>query len=406
MRWNISPKIKSVFSDTLWSIVGLSLMNIAAQFAVYPYWNRTLGREAYGNIVYSLGIMNVLAISIGSGINYARMRRSAEGTTSNNPYMLLLTAGSILSVFLLVLLKMLGLLHLDISDFFCYCLLTTATLWRFYADVEYRLRINYKGYFFYYFLIGIGYLFGIILFKITKLWPMALLPGEVLGLLYVLWRGSIFRIEREPLEASFSPILRLAVLLVGTNLLSHLIFNGDRIILQLFAGSTAVTIYYIASLFGKTMTLITTPLNSVLVGHLAKYDGKLTIKMMNSVFCISLLVIILATILCVIASWVILPVIYPADFPRVKHYLVLANMAQIIYFIGNVLNTSILLRFTQARNQVIVTTIHAVLFIVISIYATKRFGFTGFCWSLLVINTLRLFICLILGYMGAERELV
>lgn len=63
----------------MWSIAGLVIMNVVAQFAVYPILNKRLGVEEYGDIIYLLFIMNIIAISAGTACNYARMRKSADG---------------------------------------------------------------------------------------------------------------------------------------------------------------------------------------------------------------------------------------------------------------------------------------------------------------------------------------
>lgn len=398
MTRHIPDKLKIIFTDTIWSIAGLVLMNVAAQFVVYPYLNRVLGPETYGNIVYLLAIMNILAISIGSGINYTRMRQSADGETGNRVYLLLMKAGSVISVLLLLVMKLSGILHLNTVEFNLFCLLTVVTMWRYYADVEYRLHINYKGYFLYYLVIGIGYLAGIFLFMLWELWPITLLPGEIAGLVLVRWKGSIFKTKCDREKEYVSSIIQMAMLLVGTNVLTHLIFNGDRILLQWFAGSTAVTIYYIASLFGKTMTLITTPLNGVLVGHLAKFDGKLTRNLMNQIVGITIGAAAIVIVGCCIVSSIVLPLLYPKEYTEVSQYLILANAAQVVYFVGNVLTASVLLRFTRARNQLIVNAVHGVLFVVICIPLTWRYEIDGFCWGLLSVNIIRLAFCIVLGY--------
>lgn len=410
MVGHVPYKLKHIFTDTMWSIAGLTLMNVAAQFVVYPYWNRVLGTEAYGNIVYLLAIMNVMAISVGSGINYTRMRKTAGGQTANKPYNLLMIGGNIASLLVLFLLKAVGIIKIGTTDFILFCVLTVITMWRHYADVEYRLKINYKGFFQYYFIIGVGYLAGVLLFKITRLWPFALLIGEIAGLLLVLIKGSIL-IDNKTINVidsndQFGPVFDMALILVGTTFLSHLILNGDRIILQLFSGSTAVTFYYISSLFGKTMTLVTTPLNGVLVGHLAKYTGPLTNKLMHQATAASLLAIVLATVVCTYMSFWILPFLYPTEFEPVKKYLVLANAAQIIFFVGNVLMASILLRFTAERNQIIINVTHGILFLALCIPITGRFGIEGFCWSLLFCNVARFVLCIFFGYQSAERGLL
>lgn len=377
------------------------LMNVIAQFLVYPFWNQVLGKEAYGNIVYLLAIMNTMAISVGSGINYARMKQSAEEMTHNWAYNRLMFLGTLSALCLLTVLQCVGLLHLDLQNFVLFCFLTVLTTWRFYGDVEYRLRINYKGYFCYYLLIGLGYIFGIFLFYLSHLWPLALIPGEIAGLVLVAVKGTVFR--RDSKRVAFTLTLKVAALFVGSNVLSNLIFNGDRIVLRLFAGGTAVSIYYIATLFGKTMTLVTTPLNGVLVGYLSKYDGQLTHKMMNRVFGITMIATMVATAACLAASWVVLPHLYPNEYGMTAPYLLIGTAAQVFYFVGNVLIASVLLRFTPARNQMLVSGIYAAVFIVICVPIARLRGIAGFCWALFVVNLLRYVLCLALGYSKCER---
>lgn len=408
MARHISDKLKNIFTDTMWSIMGLFLMNIAAQFAVYPYWNRVLGTEAYGNIVYLLGIMNIMAISVGSGVNYTRMRQSAYGQTTNKPYNILMTCGSVAALFVLLFFKVIGMLNVSSLNFVLFSILTVITMWRYYADVEYRLHINYKGFFLYYLVIGIGYLFGIVLFRITGLWPMALLPGEIAGLALVVCRGLIFRRENWIVDNvkmdDVNQLLHISALLIGLNVLSQLLFNGDRIILRLSIGETAVSIFYISSLFGKAMTLVTTPLNGVLVGHLAKYEGKLTKKMMNQITVATVAAVILVTMACVFASVIILPFLYPSEFETVKRYLILANAAQVIFFAGNVIITSIIFIFTPIKNQLVINITHGALFLAMCIPATIIYDIEGFCISLLIVNTLRFVLSLFLGYRNIGDE--
>ena len=73
--------LKRVAGDSIWSIAGLTLMNLTAQFAIYPLWNRQLGNEKYGRILFLIAAMNILAVSMGSACNYGRMKESTGGKT-------------------------------------------------------------------------------------------------------------------------------------------------------------------------------------------------------------------------------------------------------------------------------------------------------------------------------------
>lgn len=69
--------------------------------------------------------------------------------------------------------------------------------------------------------------------------------------------------------------MKSVLILSGTELIAAVILNADRIILQAVDGGTSVTVFYAATLIGKMVSLISMPLNGVIIGHLSKYNGKL-----------------------------------------------------------------------------------------------------------------------------------
>lgn len=67
-------------------------------------------------------------------------------------------------------------------------------------------------------------------------------------------------------------------------LLSDFVTYTDRVVLPMTAGDAASYYFFIASTVGKMSSLISTPLNGVITGHLARYQGKITKKMLTGVF--------------------------------------------------------------------------------------------------------------------------
>ena len=383
MEISMKEKIKALLTDSMWSIAGLMLMNVVVQFLVYPVWNNHLGSEEYGNILYLISIMNIIAISVGSACNYARMTESATKDTWNINYNIILMASSVIVIpVMLIIVKFCG-VPMTVTEAVTFLILTILTMWRFYADVEYRLHLNYKGYFLYYLFISIGYLIGIVLFKVTGMWALALIPGEIAGLIMVFAKGSVFKKDTEFSKESF---------------------NGDRLVLKIFIDGTAVTVYYIASLLGKTVSLISTPLNSVIIGYLAKYKGNLNLKFMNLVTVFSLAAVVIGTLLCTIASHILIYILYPQNYHEVKQFFIIANMAQVFYFVTNVI-TVILLRFSKARYQLYINVVYAAAFCAICIPVTLYLAdMWAFCIALLVVCILRMAVSLFLGYKDALAQ--
>ena len=387
-------RARRIVSDSLWSISGLVLMNVIAQFVVYPAWNRTLGSESYGSVLYMMSLINVVGISAGVSCNYARMKNSVNGETSNAHYIVALGIVSALMVPFVLVLGRLRLIEMRPGETVLYFLLMCATMWRYYADVEYRLSLNYRGYFVYYAVIGAGYLAGIALFRLTGLWPMALLPGELMGIALVLLRGRALRWNGGFSWREARPVFQAALVLYGSEFLSMLVFNGDRILLNWLDG-TAVTSYYLASLLGKTVSLISTPLNGIIIGYLARYKGRMDRKILLGIAGGAAAMILVGTACCTVASHVLISRLYPDNYADVKGLFVIANLAQVIYFTANAVIVT-LLRFGKPYFNIIINGIYAVVFCALCIPMTAALGLNGFCKAILLTCAIRLLAALIL----------
>lgn len=399
----VSKSLRAFFNDSVWSIAGLVLMNIVAQFVVYPFWSRELGSEAYGEVLSLLSMMNILAISAGCACNSTRIVKSAGGPTGNGDYGIILLAMSVVAVPFGIGVYRLSVPESTATDVALYVILIILTMWRFYSDVQYRLNLDYKGYFRYYLVISLGYLIGIVLFSHTGYWPIALIPGELAGLCVAFFYRSTIRSGFLRRSGQCSQILRMTSALFGANLISHLIFNGDRLLLNMVIGGNAVTTYYLASLLGKTMSLITTPLNSVIMGYLARYKGSLTVRIMNLASLLCVACIIVATSACTLASHILIKILYPENYVNAAPYFIVGNMAQVLYFAANVVVT-ILLRFTKARNQVYVDVSYACAFVVLCVPAALFAGVEGFCYAMLLTSAIRLAVGILLGYRNGKKK--
>lgn len=394
---------KKILSDSVWSIGGLVLMNVMLQFAVYPQWERRAGEAALGNILYLISLMNIFAVSAGVSVSYARLKRSSEKGTGNSPYLIILAAASVVAVAFGAAISVLGGVSMSIAERVMFCAVSVLTMWRYYADVEYKLSLCYKSYFLYYLCISVGYAIGIALFYVTGVWCVTLLMGESLGLLFVLIFGRVFRrderLDREELSGAF----RLVLVLLGSEMLSTLIFNADRILLKIVVDEVAVTEYYLASLLGKTVALLTTPLTGVIVGYLSKYKGDLSARAMSIITGLAAVLTVLGTLACTACSYILIPILYPTQYAHVRQYFLLANLAQVTFFVGSVI-TVVLLRFAKSRYQMYITAVYAIAFLCICIPCALKDGLEGFCRGLSAVTAARLIFTVLLGYFSIIKN--
>lgn len=397
-------KIFNIASDLVFSIAGLMLMNGMLQFLINPTLNNWMGEAAFGNYQSVFAVVSIMGTTFGVAANYSRMVRSRDKKDTNGDYNVFLTVIAVLCVAVaagtLLVYKSFNAAH-----FILLSVLTIATVLRYYGDVNYRMKLNYKGFFVYYAIITAGYCLGLLLFKfVSPVWMITILAGEVAAVLFVFFNGDIFKGKNLLTRSEhFGGTMKSVGVLSATNLLSAVAQQSDKIILGLAMGGEAVTTFYVATLLGKVISLLTTPLNGVLIGYLTKYEGKLTRKMI-AVFALVLLGLgIIALLGCFIASEIFVKLFYPDVYADAEQYFFIASAGQVFYFISNCLMT-VILRVASEKYQMYINMIYVAIYAATVIPLTMSFGIWGMAIALLITNGLKFAITSAVGFVKADKQ--
>lgn len=395
--------MKRFAADFVYGAVALVVMNGVLSFLVYPFMEKVLGTAGQGKILFFTAIMGLMASACGSGANYARMKISTRSETVNGDYNWFLTGIAALACIVTAIAIWIkgdsaGATGVGIA------VLIIATIIRYYADVQFRLDLNYKGFFIYYMVIAGGYLVGLFQFFVTKSWVTMLLLGEVAGLVYVTVRGSIFRRPFFKRSSQYKENRNVMISLSAAYLMSDFVSYSDRLLLPLLAvnGDEVTAIFYYATLVGKMVSLLSTPLNGVIAGHLAKYRGQLTKKMFSGIVGIMILLGILFTVGSVIGSHIFVGLFYPSNYEAARPLFWVANAGQVFFFLSNTMMT-VVLRFASEKYQVYMGVIYTILFFIVVVPLLLNFGVWGMAYGLLIINLLKFLVITGLGYLGLMK---
>lgn len=392
--------------DSVFTMIGLVAMNGVAQFVVYPFLREIFGAEDYGKILSMLGVVNIIAVSVGTSLNNARLVAKTKGIGKDNkPYnifLLIVTfVGLLLSFGVFAFLKE----TITISSLLLYWALMTMTIIRYYSDVEYRLNTNYSGLLIYYLVISVGYLVGMLLVKGTGCWAFGLLTGEVAGFAFVSLKGALYRKSPQINDQSVGDLWKSGRYLVVAQLLVNIIFNSDRIILMAFCSGSAVTVFYIASAVGKMISFVTASFNSVIIGYLAKKEESLSLKFFYKIVIASVVGVFAVSGLCYLGSIIYTKLLYPEDFIQTQQYFYPANLAQIFFFVSGIF-TTILLRYEKEKMQTIINIFYVAVFCGVAIGLTYKFGVWGYIIGILISNFLRYVISILLCAKALKKRSV
>lgn len=397
-------KIFNIASDLVFSIAGLMLMNGMLQLLINPMLKKWMGTEAFGDYQSVFAVVSIMGTTFGVAANYSRMVRARDKKDTNGDYNIFLTIISVLCVAVaagtLIVYGSFNVIH-----FLLLTVLMIATVLRYYGDVNYRMKLNYKGFFVYYAVITAGYCIGLLLFKfISPLWMLTILAGEVAAVLFVLFNGNIFKGKKLLTRSEeFGGTMKSVGVLSTTNLLSAVAQQSDKIILGLAMGGEAVTTFYVATLLGKVISLLTTPLNGVLIGYLTKYEGKFTKKMIAIFAAVLLGLGIIALVGCFIASEIFVKLFYPDVYQDAEQYFLLASAGQVFYFISNCLMT-VILRVASEKYQMYINIIYIIIYAATVIPLTLSFGLWGMTIALLITNGAKFAITTAVGFVKTGKK--
>ncbi|WP_024867314.1 lipopolysaccharide biosynthesis protein [Butyrivibrio sp. FCS014] len=402
---NLTGKISR---DLILSILAIVIYNGVLQLVIYPGLNARMGAEAFGTVLYFISAVSIMGAGFGTSASYSRIVARKERIESNGDYNAFLGIVALICVPVSVgMVKLLGSGVADgkifdgaTSGIVGLILLMALTVIRYYCDVEYRMNIRFMDYFLFFVFVSLGYVVGL---RIFDGWMTVILQGEVLGILYTIVRGSILRPPYFERSVAFADNLRAAFYISIGNLLSAVILNADRIFLRLLAGAEEVTVFYVASLIGKIVALLTTPLNGIIISYLAGYKIMLDRRKFLLSSTLLIVVTVMLTAVCTAVSYVFVKIMYPDVFAQAREYFIIANLGQLLYFLSGTLMV-VVLSFSDEKLQMIINCIYAAVFAIVVIPMTVNMGISGMAYSLVIVNALRFMLTVIMGLYQLSHE--
>ena len=381
---NSKKLLFSASKDFIFSVLALVIYNGVLQLLIYPGLESRVGADAFGTVLYLISAVSIMGAGFGTAASYSRMVAKKDRTESNGDYNLFLLAVAVISVFVtFAALFMLG--NLEISLYIQVLVLMVVTVVRYYADVEWRMTIRFKDHFLFFGTVSVGYVVGLLLYPITGSWAFTLFAG-----------GSIFRSPYTQLSESFKENLKSFVFISASNLLAALILHSDRILLRLVVGGREVTVFYAASLIGKIVAMLTTPLNGVIISYLTNYRIEFSKKKFALVSAGLLVLTVIGALMCTGVSYIFVKIMYPDIFLEASKYFFLANLGQILYFISGSLMVMIM-SFSKEKMQLVINLVYGINFCLIVIPMTFIMGINGIAYGLVIISFLRFLLTAVIG---------
>ncbi len=388
-------KIDKKLKDIVLNIVASGVMTAALQLIVYPLLGRRFSAADYGEILTIMGICNIVSSTFGNGLNSTRLVRNTEYTSRG-----LVGDFNRISLFSLSAVFTVGAAAAQIIS---HCLpvsiLVGATaalaVVKAYYSVGFRLRLDYRQILICNLASAVGYVFGALTVRAGAPWPVAFLTGEALGAAYALFFSRLLE-EGSKQTILFRNTLKTYLLLLSGILISSIATYMDRLFLHPMMGSSAVSVYSVAAVVGKCVSIVMLPISGVMLSYFAQDSYVMTRSRFFRQGAAMTALAALAILLLAPVSPLITRFLYPTIYDAARDFIFIANTAAVISVLSNMLAPAIL-KFVEPYWQILIAAVYCGVYFLLGILFIRFGGLRGFCWSALLANISRCAFLLMLG---------
>lgn len=400
-RGNALKKIKQILNDFILNLIAVGLPLVVLQIIVLPFIAKFVSNDDYGYILTTVAMVNVIITATANILVNVRLLMNEEYKASKieGDFNFILIIMCIINVVVMNIYSILY--HESIQSMILTIIYSILYTMQTYLTVGYRINLNYKKILYNSIIMTLGYIVGIIIFKVINYWQIIYILGMIFSIVYQLCTTKLMS-EPYKITKLFPKTLNKTIILVITSLSISLMTYLDRLILYPILGGNDVAVYYVASLYGKLVCMILTPISSVLLSYYSKMNNINT----KQFWFINIIVIVISIIIFIIGIFIAKPIIgiiYPGLINDAIKYLNIANLAAIINGISTIVQP-VLLRFCNIKWQIVIQIIHISIYIAGITTIVVNTGLLGFCEVALAANFIRLLSMFIIGGLSIRKQ--
>ncbi len=369
---------------------------VVLQFAVLPIVAKRYDDYNYGLVLTLISLITLAAQPLSVSLGSSRLLLNQKYLDSNvsGDFNILLIIYSFINIIILSVGTYLYEGNFNIVNITLIILISLAHLIRKYLLVSFRLEINYKKILYSNIILIIGYLIGFLLFLFLDIWQLIYLVGEFFSLIYVIKKTELLK---EPIKITnlFKNTIKYGSIILGSSFFKTAIYQIDRLLLYPILGPRMVAIYYVSILFGKSLSMLVTPIDHVILTYLTKMKKfKTDYFKLLIITAVSLGVITYSIV--IVISKPILNILYPQYVDEAIKLIYITTLTSIFRMFCGVTNP-LILKFCSITWQIWINFIDIIVYIALTLYLVNLYGIYGFCFAALIASVIQ-FIIIICVY--------
>lgn len=383
--------MKNIIKNVILSFFSYAFPTVVLQFFIQPLIAFKLGSELNGKYLTIMSLNYFMIGITATVLNTVRLleNKQYEKEKLQGDFNIIYIIYMIILSIVIPIGYILYSGEIDVLNIILTTIISFLYLYHDYIFAQYRIRLQYNKILINNCLLVIGFLIGSIIFIKMSYWQFIYIIPYLLGGVYDYINTDFIK---EPVRKTkfFKNTAKKVIVLTSSNALSSATTYFDKLVIYPFLGGTSVSVYNSAAIIGKILILISSPLNSVLLSYLIKFDSinlKLKKKMTWIIFCIVIIFIIYIAF--VQFGYIVTDLLYPKWAEKSKIYIPITVLAGILKFFSSLLNT-VIIRFYNLINQIYIQSVNLIIYLLVSFIGLKIAGLMGFCIGYLISNIIQL----------------
>lgn len=398
----MSIKRKAI-SDMVLNIIAAAIPVAVLQLVVYPISAKQLGGEEYGLMltIYSIWIM--ISNTMGNVLNNIRLLYNSEYEHKGvqGDFLIMLRRWSVVNalvtgITILIYSGFQGVVHILLG-----IMIACLVLIKAYTEVGFRITINYKAITINNALQSIGFIIGCIISVYTDYWEFIFLVGYLISCVYCVVKTGLLR-ESVQKTLLYNKVTTDAYKLVVATAITSLINYADKLILYPLLGGYAVSIYYTATILGKIVSMLTNPINNVILTYIAKWKSN-NERIMLGVLTTATIVVIIGYIVTLLFARTVMGFLYPQWVNEAMTYIPITTANVALMTIISTVNPFIL-KFCEMKWQIIIKGISAIVYFVSALLLWRLFDLMGFCIGTVIGSAVQVSIMLGVYFYNSKKS--
>lgn len=388
-------KIKKALKDVVLNLFASFLPVFSLQYLIQPYISKIIGINNYGQLLTILSYSNICIGMFGSPLNNTRLLENRKYNEKRGDFNLLVSVSLIICVFLEVLFSECYQIDFDFFSFSFLILFCLFSIISAYLSVEFRLFLSYKKVLLSQIFKSLGYFVGLGCFLLSKRWELVFFTGSLFELTYVVSHTKIWK-EGFYVTNNIKLCSKRYLILVASTALSLIVTYADRLIIYPAFGSDEVSMYYAATIIGKSVLLVMNPIGGVFLSYVAKMDEikkKDYSLLVLSVFLFGFVFYFISNSI----SGFVVQLLYPNCYPKALQYSPITNATAMLSLFYT-LCWPIVFRFGKKTYPFIISSIRIFSYLLFTVLGMKTMGVYSVCYGNLLSTVLQSLIVIILGF--------